>query len=180
VVVHDETKLAALMRSALAGDERAYGDFLGRTAALVRTLARRKLRPGSGIDVEDIVQETLMAVHVKRHTWRAGEPITPWLAAIARYKVVDAFRSRGSVVEVDISELVEILPAPEVEPLRHRDVSRALEALGDGQRRVVSSIAIEGHSIRDTAERYGMTEVAVRVALHRGLAAIRNNSGLPA
>jgi RNA polymerase sigma-70 factor, ECF subfamily len=172
--IRDDKELADLMRAAVAGNERAYGEFLRRTAEFVRAVARRKLRGGSAIDAEDIVQEALLAIHVKRHTWRPDEPITPWLAAITRYKVIDSFRRRGSVVEVDIADLEAVLPAPETETASPKDVGRALAALAPGQRQVVSAIAVEGNSIRETAVRLGMTEVAVRVALHRGLAAIRN------
>src|SRR5690606_41131913 len=77
------------MRAALGGDEAAYSDFLHRVAAIVRGSARRKLaRTGTGIDAEDIVQETLLAIHLKRHTWRPSEPILPWIFAIARYKFI--------------------------------------------------------------------------------------------
>jgi RNA polymerase sigma-70 factor (ECF subfamily) len=98
---NDETELARLLRAALAGDERAYTEFLRRAACLVRGFARRKVMQG-GIDPEDIVQETLLAIHMKRHTWRDDAPVTPWLYAIARYKLIDAFRRRR--VEIEIGE----------------------------------------------------------------------------
>src|SRR3546814_19492049 len=90
--------MARLMRAADGGDDRAYAEFLDRAARLVRRFARRKVVCG-GIDPEDIVQETLLAVHMKRHTWRDDAPVTPWLFAIARHKLIDAFRRRGRRVE---------------------------------------------------------------------------------
>lgn len=175
--MQDEGTLAALMIAALGGDEAAYAEFLKLTARFVRTVVRRRIGAGSAIDPEDVVQETLLAVHLKRHTWRTGEPITPWLAAIARYKVIDAFRRRGSHVVIDIGDVEAVLAAPEVETVSERDVEQALAMLAPGQRSVVSAVTVEGHSIRETAARLGMTEVAVRVALHRGLAAIRAKLG---
>jgi RNA polymerase sigma-70 factor (ECF subfamily) len=176
----DETRLAALMRSAIAGDERAYADFLSATASAVRALVRRRLPCDGGIDVEDVVQETLLAVHLKRHTWRPDEAIVPWLAAIARHKAVDAYRRRGSRIEIDVDDMVDILPAPEPEIATTRDVGRALDTLAPGQRRVVTAVAVQGVSIREAAASLGMTEVAVRVALHRGLTAIRTRLGVAA
>ena len=85
----DEAELARLMRAALAGDDKAYTGFLQDAAGLVRGFARRRTGQG-GIDPEDVVQETLLAVHVKRHTWRADAAVTPWLYAIARHKLIDA------------------------------------------------------------------------------------------
>ncbi len=176
-VVQDEATLAALMTAALDGDEAAYAQFLRRTAGFVRTVVVHRIGPGGPVDAEDLVQETLLAVHLKRHTWRRDRPIKPWLAAIARYKVVDSFRRRGVRAEVDIADFEEVLAAPQAETVSEREVDQALAALAPGQRSVVSAITVEGRSIRETAASLGMTEGAVRVSLHRGLAAIRSRLG---
>jgi RNA polymerase sigma-70 factor (ECF subfamily) len=99
----DDPQLAALLRAAIAGDEASYARFLGSVAQLVRGLVRRKIGAAS-MEIEDIVQETLLAIHSKRHTWRPDAPVLPWVRAIARYKVVDTFRRRGHRVEVDIAD----------------------------------------------------------------------------
>jgi len=171
-----ETELARLMRAAIAGDERAYTEFLRRAACLVRGFARRKVVQG-GIDPEDIVQETLLAIHIKRHTWRDDAPVTPWLYAIARYKLIDAFRRRGRRVEIEIGEIMETFAEPERETVSERDIGRVLETLAPGQRSVVAAVSVEGLSISETAKSLGMTETAVRVALHRGLTAIAQRFG---
>ncbi|HSK38182.1 MAG TPA: sigma-70 family RNA polymerase sigma factor [Arenibaculum sp.] len=170
----DDDVLAGLMRAALTGDEAAYADFLRRAAALVRRSARRKLaHDGTGLDPEDIVQETLLAIHLKRHTWRPDGPILPWLFAIARYKLIDAFRRHGRRVEVRIEDFADILAAPEqAETASDRDIERALDSLPGRQRGVVAAIAVDGRSIRETAGTFGISQSAVRVALHRGLAAL--------
>jgi len=172
----DEALLADLLRSAIAGDERDYARFLERTAALVRGFARRRTAEG-GVDSEDIVQETLLAIHLKRHTWIVDAPVLPWVYAIARFKIIDAYRRRGRRVEIDLDDVVETLAQPEQDRLSDRDVGRALDALAPGQRGVVAAITVEGQSIGETARRLGMTETAVRVALHRGLAAIARKFG---
>ncbi len=171
-----EAELARLMRAAIAGDERAYEVFLQRTAALVRGFCRSRITHG-GIDAEDIVQETLLAVHLKRHTWRQDSPVSPWLYGIARYKLVDAFRRRGRVIEVEIEEIAEIVAIPEADTVSEHEIERVLGSLPAGQRAVVSSISVDGRSIGETAEQLGMKEPAVRVALHRGLAAIARRFG---
>lgn len=174
--MRDEAEVAALMRRAIEGDDGAYRIVLLRIAALARDLARRKLA-GRPADVEDVVQEVVLAVHAKRHTWRQDRPIGPWIAAIARYKIVDELRRRGSRTEVDIAEFEDVLAAPERESAPDGLVERALGRLPSGQRSVVSAVGVEGRSVRETATLLGMTEVAVRVALHRGLAAIRRSIG---
>lgn len=172
----DDAELARLLRAAIAGDEKAYGDFLQRAACLVRNFARRKIIQG-GIDPEDIVQETLLAIHLKRHTWRQDASITPWLYAIAKYKLVDAFRQRGRRTEIEIGEIAETFAAPESETVSSRDIYHALAMIAPGQRSVVAAISVDGRSISETAKWLGMSETAVRVAFHRGLAAITERFG---
>jgi RNA polymerase sigma-70 factor (ECF subfamily) len=172
----DETELARLMRAATRGDERAYREFLRSAACLVRGFARRRTADG-GIDAEDIVQETLIAIHMKRHTWREDAPITPWLYAIARYKLIDAFRRRGRRLEIDVDEIAETFAAPDPEIVSDREIGRALDSLAPGQRSVVAAVSVGGRSISETAKSLGMTETAVRVALHRGLTAIAKRFG---
>lgn len=171
-----EAELALLLKAALRGDERAYAEFLRKAASLVRGFARRRIGQG-GIDPEDIVQETLLAIHLKRHTWQSNLPVEPWLFAIARFKLVDAFRKVGRRMEVVLEESFDA-PAPEPEQTASdREIGRALDTLAPGQRAVVTAISVDGISISETAKRLGMTEVAVRVALHRGLAAIAKRFG---
>ena len=171
----DEDELAEGLRAAIAGDEKAYAVFLERTASLVRNFARRRIR--SGIDPEDIVQETLLAIHLKRHTWLTDAAVLPWIYAIARFKLIDAFRRRGRVVEIDIDQLTDTLVQPTAETVSDRDIGRVLGALAAGQRKVVAAISVEGRSIGETARRLGMSEAAVRVSLHRGLSAIAKRFG---
>jgi RNA polymerase sigma-70 factor (ECF subfamily) len=173
-----EEELADLLRASIAGDERAYAAFLENVAARVRAFARRRMALG-GVDAEDVVQETLLAIHLKRHTWRQDAPVLPWVFAIARFKMIDAFRSSGRAKEVDIEAFSETLAEPETESASRRDIGRAIEALTPAQKAVVSSISVEGCSIADTARALDMSEGAVRVAFHRGLAAIAARFGKP-
>ncbi|MDG4880884.1 sigma-70 family RNA polymerase sigma factor [Mesorhizobium sp. WSM4884] len=172
----DEAELSRLLKAAIAGDGKAYADFLRRIAALVRGFVRRKIVQG-GVDPEDVVQETLLAIHVKRHTWREDAPVLPWVYAIARFKLIDAFRRRGRRIEVEIDEIAETFAEPEAETVSERDINRALDGLPASQRSVVSSISVDGHSIGETAAKLGISETAVRVSLHRGLAAIAKRFG---
>lgn len=171
-----DAELARLLKAALAGDDRAYAAFLRRAAGLVRGFVRRRTAQG-GLDPEDVVQETLLAIHLKRHTWRDDAPVEPWLFAIARFKLIDAFRRTGRRMEVVLDDTFDA-PAPEPEEqASERDIGRALEALAPGQRAVVSAISVDGRSIAEAARALAMSEGAVRVALHRGLAAIARRIG---
>ncbi|MGE3145004.1 MAG: sigma-70 family RNA polymerase sigma factor [Pseudorhodoplanes sp.] len=165
----------ALMRQARRGDAAAYDRCLRGIARALRPLVRRGLeRAGRGAaDTEDVVQEILIAVHLKGHTWDETRPFAPWLYAVARYKLIDALRRRGVPAHVPIEAVIDILPAEDAgEPALRSDLDRALDALPQRQNAVVRAIAVEGAGIGETAARLGVSEGAVRVALHRGLAAL--------
>jgi RNA polymerase sigma-70 factor (ECF subfamily) len=165
----------ALMQRAVAGDEAAYGRLLRLIAPVLRAMARRGLaRAGQPTDLsEDIVQEVLLAVHLKRHTWDPAAPFGPWLFAIARNKLIDALRRRGRRVFVDIDEFADILPGePEKETASQHEVDQHLDGLPPRQRDVLRSIAVDSASIRETAVKLAMSEGAVRVALHRALSTL--------
>lgn len=167
-----EDEWAGLMRAGLAGDAVAYKTLLEKLSPLLRAMARSGLaRVGaSTADADDVMQETLLAIHLKRHTWRPDEPLGPWIAAISRYKLIDNLRRRGKRGEVPIEPLIEFLAQPQAEPeVSVEEVARLAEGLPGRQGEVVRAVAISRRSIRDAATGLAMSEGAVRVALHRGL-----------
>jgi len=170
-----EHQWCAWMRAAIEGDRPAYNRLLHDLVAVLRPVVRHGLfRAGrDAAEAEDIVQEVLLAVHLKRHTWDVNLPVGPWVYAIARHKLIDALRRRGNRYDLPIELFSETLPAEDSGPqVSGRDMETYLGMLPQGQSVVVRAIAIEGVSISETATRLKMTEGAVRVALHRGLAAL--------
>ena len=170
-----EDEWTGLMRSAMAGDDAAYRRLLGAIAPVLRAAARRGLaRAGQPVDQsEDIVQDILLAVHLKRHTWDVSAPFAPWLFAIARNKLIDALRRRGRRVFVNIDDFAETIPSePAPEAVPASEVEAQLRSLPARQRDVLQSIAVDSASISDTAKKFAMSEGAVREALHRGLAGL--------
>jgi RNA polymerase sigma-70 factor (ECF subfamily) len=168
----DQSDLSTLMRLARQGNEDAYRQLLGRVSVWLRSVVRRGLTTaGRGAaDCEDVVQETLLAMHLKRDTWDETQPIEPWLRAIARHKLVDHLRRRGFRDHVSIDDQADWLAAPgEPDGDARTDSRRLLESLPERQRRIVEEISLEGRRAGEVAVRLGMTEGAVRVALHRAL-----------
>lgn len=168
------------MLASRQGDEAAYKMLLVDLTQYLRGLARRSVS-GSSLsppDVEDIVQETLLAVHVKRHTWNEDEPFGPWVRAITRYKFIDAVRRRGGRYYLPIEDFSETLAADDPEPqLPVRDIIRMAETLPGKQKTVVMSLFVDGRSTSETADRLDMTEGAVRVTLHRALGTLAKRFG---
>ena len=168
------------MRAALDGDALAYRQLLASLAPVLRTVARKNCaRVGlDGSHAEDIVQEVLLAIHLRKRTWDSDRPIGPWIMAIARNKLIDARRRRGNRTTLPIDDVADILTAEgSNEPLARHQLDRMLDSLGARERDLVRSLSIEGHSVRDTAERLKMSEGAVRVALHRAIKALASAYG---
>jgi RNA polymerase sigma-70 factor (ECF subfamily) len=166
-----EKRWAEWMRAAHGGDQSAYRRLLADLVAPLRITARRGLqRAGRSIDdAEDIVQDTLLALHQKRHTWDPSQPFGPWIRGIARHKLVDALRRRRAK-EVPLDDLMDSFVAPDPGPdFAMRDLARLAEGLTGGQKAVVLAVAVDGCSGAEAAARLSMSEGAVRVALHRGV-----------
>jgi RNA polymerase sigma-70 factor, ECF subfamily len=167
-----EAAWAGLMRAGLAGDDGAYRTLLQAITPRLRKFAINGLvRAGVGnADAEDVVQEILLAIHLKRQTWMTDQPFLPWLNAITRHKLIDVLRRRGRRGEVPIEGLIEVLPdEPPAPENSQSELTKLVSKLDGNQQTVVSSISLEGNSIRDTAAKLDMSEGAVRVAFHRGL-----------
>jgi RNA polymerase sigma factor (sigma-70 family) len=167
-----EKEWATLMRAAMAGDAGAYRRFLTSVTPHLRGIARsrcRSLGTPEG-EAEDIVQEVLLAIHLKRGTWDQSRAIGPWIFAIVRHKFIDTLRRLGRHSSVPIEHVIDTLRAEDQsDDLLPAEIDGLLRRLKPQQRDIVQSISLRGSSIRETASRLDMTEGAVRVALHRAL-----------
>lgn len=163
------------MCAAIKGDEAAYRRFLTDVSRALRGAVRRGFGGVSAgpNEIEDVVQEVMLAIHLKRHTWDQSKPIGPWIQAISRNKMIDNLRRKGRRTEVPVDGLLDVLEAGGHEDAIHAyDVNRVLASLNGRNREIVQAITLDGHSAHDVAMRLGMTEVAVRVSLHRSLKAL--------
>jgi RNA polymerase sigma-70 factor (ECF subfamily) len=169
-----EERLRSLLIRGLAGDATAYHIFLGELAAHLRSFLRRRLARLPE-EVEDLVQELLLAIHNQRHTYDPEQPLTAWAQAIARYKLIDLLRrrSRSDLLHDPLDEEEELFAAADAGAAEARyDMAKLLQELPDRQRLPILYVKIEGGSVADTAKRTGMSESAVKVGIHRGLKAL--------
>ena len=169
-----EDRLRHLFVAGLAGDAAAYHAYLKDQSAHLRGFFRRRLARIPD-EVEDLVQETLLAVHNQRHTYDAAQPLTPWVYAIARYKLVDCLRrrSRLDLATEPLDEERDAAPAADAEAAEaRRDLAQLLAALPERQRLPIVYVKVQGLSVDDAARLTGMSAAAVKVAVHRGLKAL--------
>ncbi len=171
--------LDSLMRAGNAGDAAAYRTLLHVLAGRLRISVRRALaRMGRGTEeAEDIVQETLLAIHLKRHTWDDSQPLEPWARGIARYKMIDALRRRGYADHRPIDDFADVLSAPQTDEAGALAARDLLAKLPARDRQIVQAMSIEGRSAKEAGAALGMTEGAVRVALHRALKSLAAAAG---
>ncbi|MGM0584868.1 MAG: sigma-70 family RNA polymerase sigma factor, partial [Pseudomonadota bacterium] len=169
------------------GDSAAYESLLREAAEMMRAMVRARLGAmGFGPEeVEDVVQEALIALHVKRDTWDAERPITPWIRAIARYRMLDAARSLGRsrrrAHDRPVEEMADRLAAPAGAPHgAARDAETLVARLPARERGVVEALSLDGMSVAGAAARLSISEGSVRVAFHRGLARLSRLAADPA
>jgi RNA polymerase sigma-70 factor (ECF subfamily) len=165
-----EEELKALMVSGLDGDATAHATLLRALVPLLRSFYRRRLR--SENNVEDFVQETLIAVHTRRATFERDRPFTAWLYAIARHRLVDHYRRQRVAVSLEDVELELIAENPEAAILAHIDVERLLGTLSPKQARAIRDTRVDGKSVADAAAEAGIGESDVKISVHRGLKAL--------
>jgi RNA polymerase sigma-70 factor, ECF subfamily len=184
-MVTREEDWAAAMRAERRGDGDAYRRLLIEIASVLRRIIRARLgRLGlNPSNVEDLVQEVLIGLHTKRHSWDESRPFLPWLHAILRYKLSDAVRQwrreARYLSDQPLDDWSEVFAAPAEDHDRAlTNVERHVDALPESQRAVVQAVAIEGASVRETALRLGRSEGAIRVTLHRALARLAAAAGL--
>jgi len=121
------------------------------------------------------MQETLLAVHNQRHTYRADQPLTAWVYAIARYKLVDFLRARTKREDLNDpldDELLLFAESDHEAFEAKKDVNKLLADLPERQRLPIQHVKLEGLSVAETAKRTGMSESAIKVGIHRGLKAL--------
>lgn len=166
-----EDGLRDMLVKGLRGDAAAYHAFLKALSTHLRAFLRGRLY-GLPDEVEDLVQETLIAIHNQRHTYDAGQPVTAWVHAIARYKLIDLLRrrQRHELLNEPLDDHMGLFAASEVESdAARRDVGSLLAQLPDRQRLPIVHVKIEGLSVAETARLTGLSESAVKIGVHRGL-----------
>src|ERR1700744_3139776 len=155
------------MIAALAGDAMAYRTLLKALAMHLRAYFARRL---SGGDVEDLVQETLLAMHTRRATYDTTQPLTAWVYAIARYKLIDYLRRAKLRQTVPLENAEHVLATNDTDAaLIQRDVEQALANLPERTRQLIRDTRIEGLTAAEAGARAGMSETAAKVSVHRAM-----------
>lgn len=163
-----EDELRAMMIGGLDGDAAIYAALLSALVPVLRAFYRRRMS-GAGEDIEDLVQETLIAVHTRRATYDRDRAFTAWLFAVARYKMIDHFRRVKDHCPVEGLEDILVAEGFEDAANARMDMDRLLDDLPAKQARAIRHTRIEGLSVSEAADRAGIGESDVKISVHRGL-----------
>lgn len=177
-----DAELALLLISAQAGDQKAYEEFLHKASEILRSFLKKKIRDPE--KAEDVLQETLMAIHKSRHTFLRGRQLGPWLYTICSHRMLDYFRKQRRLDRLEVPLMDDDIVAQEspaekiasTHPLHHQIVS-ALDRLPAKQKEVIRLLKIEDLSVKEVAAHVNMSESAVKVTAFRGYQAIRKFFG---
>lgn len=159
------------MIGGLAGDAAAHDMLLRALLPILRGFYRRRMRGGDE-DMEDLVQETLIAVHQRRATYDPARPFGGWLFAIARYKMIDNFRRSGRFTAMDGLEDMLADEGFEDASNAQADVEKLLDTIPKKQAAMIRATRIEGLSTAEAAYRFALGESDVKISVHRGLKAL--------
>lgn len=165
-MIADEAGFVRLMIAAQAGDSRAYTMLLTEVQRWLERYFRRRVAPAQ---LDDLVQEVLLALHAKRATWDETRAFIPWLAAIARYRWVDHLRRvyRSGEDALDDHDAAE--DSDEAAVMARVSLDRLFVHLPQGQCDAIELVKIKGLSVTEAAERSGQSESLIKVNIHRGL-----------
>jgi RNA polymerase sigma-70 factor (ECF subfamily) len=168
IVRSTEGELKSMMLAALSGDGKAYASLLKQVTRLLRSFFARRMQDDAR-DIEDLVQEALIAVHTRRGSFDRERAFTPWLYSIARHKLVDHFRHSRRHQPIDDLEGILVTEGFEQSSNAAMDLNRLLDGLPDKQARAIRDTKILGLSVAEVAQRVGISVSDVKVSVHRGM-----------
>lgn len=167
----NEAELAGMMRRARSGDKLAYETLLRELIPLFRTYYLRRVRDNRS-ELDDFVQECLIAVHQRQITYDLDRPLTPWIFAIAKYKLIDRFRARKASLSLSSIDDLDLGYETESALNARLDVDALLESASPKQRAAIVATKIRGESVAEHAAASNVSMSDVKVSVHRGLKAL--------
>jgi len=168
-----ESELKVLMLLSLDGDETAYRCLLDVLRHLLERYYGRRLARSDKSDVDDLVQDTLLALHQRRITYDRERPFTAWFFTIARHKLVDHHRRTGGRGYIALDDMDEMPDGYREDAVAAQmDIQRLLTGLPAWQAEAIRQVRLHGHSIAEAALHAGKSESMVKVGIHRGIKAL--------
>ena len=172
-----EDHLKGLMLRGLDGDAQAWRQLLTEMGKHLRAFFSRRLYDQGAVEAEDLVQETLIAIHAKRATWDPKQSFSAWAYAVARYKLIDHLRRTRRHKHLPLEDAGVLFADTDVEEGATRgDLRRVLSVLPERQRRLIEDVKVNGASVAEAGAKLGYSETAAKVAIHRSMKTLTANA----
>lgn len=161
--------LGELMREAQEGNSTSYETLLSEVYMFLESYLNSKVYNKSQID--DVIQEIILAIHNSRHTFDGTKSFMSWLLAIAHYKVSDHLRYQfkqktqeleESLIDPNSDTLTALIENENIQLLH-----QAIDELDHKPRQIVKLLKIEGFKISEVADQLNISESNVKVIAHR-------------
>jgi RNA polymerase sigma-70 factor, ECF subfamily len=172
---YDKTyaSLRANFVNGMDGDDSAYRHFYRDIIRTLRSFFWRRLR-GSDLDIDDLVQDTLVAIHSSRLSFKRECSLSSWVFSIASHKLADSLRARSRYKSRCVEAVMDDICGDEDiyyedQPI---DVTELLQSLPENYRLSIYYTKIKGLSIKETSSLTGISEASVKVSVHRGIKAL--------
>jgi len=164
-----ESDWGELMSLAQKGDAEAYYRLLKTLDPYIRKFCFKKVAYLNIAD--DVVQESLMAIHKYRHTYDAAKPFKPWLHTIVKSKAIDALRARHRIAENELQndERLSEIPAAEGGTGQNLDVQDLLKKIPEEFRVPIELMKLQSFTVEDVAAKLNLSPSSVKMRVHRGL-----------
>lgn len=162
----NETVFKQLMNKAQSGDRVSYAELLQGLNSFLKNYLRKRIFEQN--EVDEVVQEILMAVHKSLHTYDIEKSFMGWFLAIAEYKIVDYIRSLKKRSNfVDLNTIAHFIAVSNSDSDMKIDIERAINKLSAREKNVLTLIKVDGQSINEVAKQLNLTEANVKVIAHR-------------
>lgn len=167
-----------LMQKAQAGDSPAYQILLEEISMVLKGYIYKQIgKPGV---IEDILQESLLAIHQSRHTYQPHKSFSNWMYAITKYKIIDYFRKSERTTKREVSLPDELENFPDHSPAPSSldlsdDIKTAIEDLPAKQKEALKLLKIKGLSVKEAAAQTGQSQSALKVSAHRAYQALKKS-----
>lgn len=176
----DDQHLRALMRAIQAGNSRAYAELLTAITPRLRQIVANQRRFLQHADIEDLVQEVLLSLHAVRNTYDPDRPFLPWLLVITRNRLADAARRYGrrmatdeDMRQVNVTFSTENTNTRTEELVDPEALRQAIKQLPPAQREAIEMLKLREMSLKEASEASGVSVGALKVSVHRAMAALR-------
>jgi RNA polymerase sigma-70 factor, ECF subfamily len=169
-------ELASLMQRYQQSDNGAAQQLIDRLSPQIFRFFLAQVRDRNR--AEDLLQDFWLRIHHARHTYRPGEPVLPWLYAIARRTQIDDYRRRSRISKHELqSEQLPDRTTAEAAGDRSYELAELLEPLPETQREVVVMLKVNGLSLDEVARATGSSVGAVKQKAHRAYETLRRRFG---